>query len=95
MDWCLGDMDAPNERRVRIIKRVFPIDRPQTITATQLSILDASVSRFSSCGAIWFYDRTDGTNANDPVVFERLESGLSSLLDGPLPRPYRMLQTEY
>ncbi|KAI0903628.1 transferase [Ustulina deusta] len=81
MDWCLGDMDAPNERRVRIIKRVFPIDRPQTITATQLSILDASVARFSSCGAIWFYDRTDGTNANDPVVFERLESALSETLN--------------
>ncbi|KAI0802190.1 transferase [Xylaria sp. FL0064] len=74
-------MDATNERRVRNVKRVFPVHQPQNITVTQLSTLDASVARFSSCGAIWFYDRTNGVNANDPVVFERLELALSETLD--------------
>ncbi|KAI0425134.1 transferase [Xylaria sp. FL1042] len=74
-------MDATNERRVRIVKQIFPVDQPQNITITKLSILDASVARFSSCGAIWFYDGTDEVNANEPVVFERLESALSETLN--------------
>ncbi|KAI1425533.1 transferase [Xylaria sp. FL1777] len=74
-------MDTANERRVRIVKRIFPVDRAQDVTVTQLSILDASVARFSSCGAIWFHDKTEKVNANDPVVFERLESALSETLN--------------
>ncbi|KAI0411387.1 transferase [Xylaria grammica] len=74
-------MDEAYKPRVRSIKRVFPSDRPQKVTVTRLSILDASVARFSPCGAIWFYDKTDGVNANDPAVFERLESALSETLN--------------
>lgn len=68
-------MDTTDETPARVSKRVFPIDRPQKPTVTQLSILDATVVRFSDCGAIWFYDATEGINANDPSVFKRLESG--------------------
>ncbi|KAI1290711.1 transferase [Xylaria venustula] len=74
-------MNLISERRVRIIKRIFPVNQSEKPATTQLSILDASVARFSSCGAIWFYDKTDGVNANDSVVFERLESALSETLN--------------
>ncbi|TGJ81106.1 hypothetical protein E0Z10_g7665 [Xylaria hypoxylon] len=74
-------MGATHDPRVRSIKRMFPTDRPQNVTVTRLSILDASVARFSGCGAIWFYNKTDGVNANDAVVFERLESALSETLN--------------
>ncbi|KAI0521225.1 transferase [Xylaria bambusicola] len=65
---------------VRVAKRVFPTDRSNNITTTPLSIPDATVVRFTDCGAIWFYDKTDGVNANDPDTFERLESALSETL---------------
>ncbi|KAI0436689.1 transferase [Xylaria telfairii] len=74
-------MDATTERRVRAVKRVFPATPLRNITVTQLSIADASVARFSACGAIWFYNKTEGFDANDPVVFDRLESALSQTLD--------------
>ncbi|KAI0478149.1 transferase [Xylaria cf. heliscus] len=74
-------MDATTERRVRIIRRVFPVNPPQKVIVTRLSIVDATVARFSTCGAIWFYDKIEGFNANDPVVVDRLESALSETLD--------------
>ncbi|KAI1152395.1 transferase [Nemania diffusa] len=74
-------MDATRERRVRVIKRVFPAKQQRIVTTTRLSILDATVARFSACGAIWFYDKVDGLDANDPIVFDRLESALSETLN--------------
>ncbi|KAI8954494.1 transferase [Xylaria longipes] len=74
-------MEATTERRVRAIRRVFPANPPQNVTVTQLSIADATVARFAACGAIWFYDKTEGLDANDPTVFDRLESALSATLD--------------
>ncbi|GAP91899.1 putative transferase family protein [Rosellinia necatrix] len=68
------------ERRVRLIKRIFPSKPPQQITVTQLSIADATVARFSTCGAIWFYDKADGFDANEPLVFKHLESALLETL---------------
>ncbi|RYP73337.1 hypothetical protein DL769_004247 [Monosporascus sp. CRB-8-3] len=38
-------------------------------------------SRFTPCGAIWLYDRTEGIDARDPVVFERLGKVLKQTLD--------------
>ncbi|KAI0454727.1 transferase [Xylaria acuta] len=58
-------MDATTEHRVRVIRRVFSANPPQNVTATRLSIVDATVSRFSACGL----------DANDPTVFDNLESG--------------------
>ncbi|KAI0100514.1 transferase [Nemania sp. FL0031] len=74
-------MDAASERHVRSVKRIFAATRPRNVTTTRLSILDATVARFSPCGAIWFYDTVKGLDANDPVVFNRLESALSETLD--------------
>ncbi|KAI0406758.1 transferase [Xylaria palmicola] len=74
-------MGETTGRRVRTIKRVFPTGRPQNATVTLLSIADATVARFSTCGAIWFYDKKDGLDANNHWVFERLESALSTTLD--------------
>ncbi|KAI1753975.1 transferase [Xylaria castorea] len=74
-------MDATEERRVRMVKRVFPANPARNVTVTQLSIADATVARFSACGAIWFYDKTGGLDANDPVLFGHLESALSETLD--------------
>ncbi|KAI3331488.1 transferase [Xylariaceae sp. AK1471] len=74
-------MDATLGRRVRTVRRVFPTNRSQDVTVTRLSIVDATVARFSACGAIWFYDKADGLDANDSVIFERLESALSETLN--------------
>ncbi|KAI0861779.1 transferase [Xylaria cubensis] len=74
-------MDATTERRVRMVKRVFPANPPQNVTVTQLSIADATVARFSACGAIWFYDKTGRFNSNDTVFFNHLESALSETLN--------------
>ncbi|KAI8629162.1 transferase [Xylariaceae sp. FL1651] len=74
-------MDGMPGRRVRSVRRVFPTHRSQTVTVTKLSIADASVARFAACGAIWFYDKAHGSNANEPIVFERLESALSETLN--------------
>lgn len=68
-------MDAEIGGRVRMKRRIFPLNKPQKVTVTQLSIADATVARFSACGAIWFYDKADGFDATDPIVFEHLESG--------------------
>ncbi|KAK5637316.1 hypothetical protein RRF57_013028 [Xylaria bambusicola] len=77
---CFRDMAVTDDTPVRIAKRVFPADRSKNITITPLSILDATVVRFTDCGAIWFYDKADGVNANDLGTFERLESALSETL---------------
>lgn len=74
-------MDADFGGRVRMKRRIFPLNKPQKVTVTQLSIADATVARFSACGAIWFYDKADGFDATDPIVFEHLESALSETLD--------------
>ncbi|KAJ8127661.1 hypothetical protein O1611_g5976 [Lasiodiplodia mahajangana] len=74
-------MDTAIERRVRAKRRIVPANRPRNVITTRLSILDATVARFSPCGAIWFYDKVEGLDANDPVVFNRLESALLETLD--------------
>lgn len=85
-------MDATTtERRVRAVKRVFPATPFRDVTVTQLSIADASVARFAACGAIWFYDKTEGFDVNDPVVVDRLELGSSSL---PAGLQYKLLRDE-
>ncbi|KAI1380481.1 transferase family protein [Hypoxylon crocopeplum] len=68
--------------RVLRTRRIFPADTAKQPTTTKLSILDASVVRFASCSAIWLYDRAEGADAHDPVVFERMEEALRHTLDG-------------
>ncbi|KAI1330964.1 transferase [Xylariaceae sp. FL0255] len=74
-------MAETENRGIRIVRRVFPLHRKQNTTVTKLSIVDASVGRFSACGAIWFFNGTPRLSAHDPTVFERLESALIQTLD--------------
>ncbi|KAI5861429.1 transferase family protein [Durotheca rogersii] len=67
--------------RVRHTRRVFPTRAADQPTTTKLSILDASVARFATCGAIWLYDAAPGADARDPAVFSRLEEALRQTLD--------------
>ncbi|KAI1099218.1 transferase family protein [Jackrogersella minutella] len=66
---------------IQRIKKIFPAKFPQGVTVTKLSILDASVARFSPCGAIWLYDKTEKVDAREPIVFERLEEALKQTLN--------------
>ncbi|KAI1818688.1 transferase [Poronia punctata] len=72
---------AKEYRRVQSTRRVFPATRRQTATTTKLSIVDASVARFAPCGAIWFFDGAQDLDANNPVIFQRIEAALSQTLD--------------
>ncbi|KAG9564312.1 hypothetical protein KCU71_g6053, partial [Aureobasidium melanogenum] len=55
-------------------KRVFPtISSKHETTTTPLSILDASVARFSACSAIWFFDARLSVDAREPALFRSLE----------------------
>ncbi|KAI0178742.1 transferase family protein [Hypoxylon sp. FL1284] len=66
---------------IKFSRRIFPANGPQQKTVTKLSILDATVALFTPCSAIWLYNRADGADARDPVVFQRLEESLESVLD--------------
>ncbi|KAI0475555.1 transferase family protein [Xylariaceae sp. FL0804] len=66
--------------------RVFPASREaghHQPTITPLSILDASVARFSPTGAIWLYDALPNGNARpyDAEFAQRLQDALCRTLD--------------
>ncbi|KAG9525781.1 hypothetical protein KCV07_g1154, partial [Aureobasidium melanogenum] len=59
---------------IKTTKRVFPtISSKHETTTTPLSILDASVARFSACSAIWFFDARLSVDAREPALFRSLE----------------------
>lgn len=60
--------------------RVYPKPRPSLPKRQTLSILDASVARFSACGAIWYFDKDQDYDARSPVVFGRMRTSLASVL---------------
>ncbi|KAI0204939.1 transferase [Astrocystis sublimbata] len=74
-------MDLKMGRCILSTKRIFPATPPRSVTTTRLSIADATVARFTPCGAIWFFDKTEGIDANDLAAFNVLESALSETLD--------------
>ncbi|KAI0382253.1 transferase family protein [Hypomontagnella monticulosa] len=67
--------------RIKRTEKIFPAKAPTGVTITKLSIIDATVARFGPCSAIWFYDRSEKVNANDPILFERLEEALKQTLN--------------
>ncbi|KAI0534393.1 transferase [Xylaria digitata] len=71
---------SKEQRRVQST-RIFPITPRKSTTSTKLSIADASVARFTPCGAIWFFDAAQGLDASGPAVFERIEVALRQTLD--------------
>lgn len=59
--------------------RLFPSSRPSRPISTPLSILDATVARFSATGAIWLFDHIpDGIYEHD--FLDRLRSSLVNVL---------------
>ncbi|KAI1176101.1 transferase [Nemania sp. FL0916] len=72
---------ATAKSRAQSTRRIFPATPRKNTTTTKLSIVDASVARFASCGAIWFFDGAQDLDANNPVLFERIEAALKQTLD--------------
>lgn len=74
-------MSKPPSSRVISRQRVFPATPAEQATVTRLSIVDASVARFSTCAAVWLYDST-GTSSQDTTLHhERLRQSLRKTLD--------------
>jgi hypothetical protein len=72
---------ANEKGRVQSTRRIFPATPRKNLTRIKLSIVDASVARFAPCGAIWLFDGAHDLDANNPVVFERIEAALRQTLD--------------
>ncbi|THZ97719.1 hypothetical protein D6C82_06234 [Aureobasidium pullulans] len=53
--------------------RISPTAPPSETITTALSILDASVARFTPCSAIWFFDAEHFADGRDPELFRSLE----------------------
>jgi hypothetical protein len=53
--------------------RVFPTTPETETTTTALSVLDATVAKFTTCSAIWFFDAEPSAHARDPDLFRTLE----------------------
>lgn len=62
-------------------RRIFPTASKSETTTTALSILDASVAKFASCSAIWFFDAASSADARDPELFRNLELSFRETLN--------------
>lgn len=74
----------PSSSRVISRQRVFPaaFQPAEQAKVVRLSIVDASVARFSTCAAVWLYDSA-GTSSQDTTLHhERLRQSLRETLDG-------------
>lgn len=72
----------PPSCRVNSRERVFPIavSPGKKATVTKLSIVDASVARFSTCAAVWLYNATE-TSQDSTLHHGRLRQALRQTLD--------------
>ncbi|KKY30177.1 putative transferase family protein [Diaporthe ampelina] len=72
----------PPSSRVISRQRVFParVLPAEQATVTRLSIVDASVARFSTCAAVWLYNST-GTSQDSTLHLDRLRQALRENLD--------------
>lgn len=68
--------------RVISRQRIFPaaFSPAEQATVTRLSIVDASVARFSTCAAVWLYDPAQASQDNT-LHQERLQQALCETLD--------------
>lgn len=75
---------APEPLSSRVIsrQRVFPASftPEEQATVTRLSIIDASVARFSTCAAVWLYDSAS-TPEDSTLHHDRLRQALRETLD--------------
>lgn len=77
-------MQAPIPLGPRILssRRILPATPSSTGPFTKaLSIADATTTRFSICGAIWFYEACPGVPPDTGILVTRLEQSLSQTLD--------------
>jgi hypothetical protein len=73
---------SPPPSRVTCRQRVFPatLTPSEQATVTRLSIVDASVTRFSACGAVWLYSGAQATQ-DSALHNDRLCQALRETLD--------------
>lgn len=79
----MGSTTAPDLPSCKItsIQKVFPVVRPLGGKKTSsLSVIDATVARFSPCAAVWLYDASE-TSRNTDLLFERLKQALRETLN--------------
>lgn len=76
----MGSNQPPS--RVTFRERVFPatFTPAETRTVTRLSIVDASVTRFSTCAAVWLYNPTQASQ-DSTLHNDRLRQALRETLD--------------
>ncbi|EQB44217.1 transferase [Colletotrichum gloeosporioides Cg-14] len=72
---------AAGRCRVQATRRIFPKTPAPEPTVSKLSIIDATVARFTPTAAIWLYDKIDIVQLSYPSLFETLGSALSETLD--------------
>ncbi|KAK2729084.1 transferase family protein [Colletotrichum kahawae] len=76
------DSQSAAERcRVQATRRIHPKTPAPEPTISKLSIIDATVARFTPTAAIWLYDKTDNVQLTYPSLFETVGSALSETLD--------------
>ncbi|KAK2602347.1 hypothetical protein N8I77_008891 [Diaporthe amygdali] len=76
----MGSIPLPSFGTSR--QRVFPatVTPGEQATVTKLSIVDATVARFSSCAAVWLYNATE-TSQDITLHHDRLRQTLRETLD--------------
>ncbi|KAJ0166652.1 hypothetical protein CTA2_6441 [Colletotrichum tanaceti] len=72
---------APALKHVEIVQRLFPETPPTSPVTAKLSIIDATVGRFSPTAAIWLYDKPAGTEMPHHRLFDTLSRALRQTLD--------------
>lgn len=77
-----ADQPPPTSRVISTRRRVFPATRtlPEQATLTKLSIVDATVARFTPCAAVWLYEQSQASQ-NGALLFDHLELSLRQTLD--------------
>lgn len=61
--------------------RLFPTSHPQKPIEVRLSILDATVARFSATGAIWLFEQTPDIKLNETEFINHLRSSFVDTLN--------------
>lgn len=81
-DDAMTDQSPPPTKRVISSQRVFPATRTlsEQATVTKLSIVDATVARFTPCAAVWLYERSEILHDSN-LLFENLGLSLRQTLD--------------
>ncbi|GJC94525.1 transferase [Colletotrichum higginsianum] len=72
---------APALKHVDIVRRLFPETPPTSPVTSKLSIIDATVGRFSPTAAIWLYDKPTEAEIPHHRLFDTLTQALGRTLN--------------